>query len=162
MRIISKIASYLLVVVTILTFAISTTGFTFYSHECSRIDTRAIEISVDQCCSEMVEEVPTESHGCCDIVDVKKTSTACNSDVRESNCCETEFNYYRLSEWFLEPNKEQPENDCFAYEVEIQSCEQDDVNIHHLTIPQVPPVLKKPKQPLYRLFHRVKIDPPLI
>ena len=162
MRFLSKIISHLLVIVTVLTFAISTTGFTFYTHECSHNNIRSIVISVDQCCSELVKEVPAESHGCCDSGDTKKTSSGCNSDVRESNCCETDLNYYRLSEWFLESNEEQLENDCFADEIEIQGCDQDDVNIHHLTIPQVPPVLTKPKQPLYRLFHRVKIDPPLI
>ena len=162
MLIISKITSHLLVVVTVLSFAISTTGFTFYTHECSLYDTHAIEISVDQCCSELVEEVLEESQGCCDIGDAPKTRSGCNSDVRESNCCETELNYYRLSEWFLESNEEQPENDCFTYEIEIQACEQDEVNDHCLTIQQLNPVLKKPRQPLYRLFHRVKIDPPLI
>jgi hypothetical protein len=162
MRIISKIASHFLVVVTVLTFAISTTGFTFYTHECSHNDTHSIEISADQCCSELVKEIPKESHGCCHIVDAKKTGTACNSDVQESNCCETDLNYYRLSEWYLESDYEQSTIDCFANEIEIQACEQDDVNDNHLTIPQVPPVLKKSKQPLYRLFHRVKIDPPLI
>jgi len=162
MRIISKIASQLLVVVTVLTFAISTTGFTFYTYECSHCDTRPIEISVDQCCSEVVKEVPAESHGCCDTSDTPKTRSGCNSDVRESNCCETELNYYRLSEWFLESNEEQLENECFANELEIQACEQDEVNDHCLAIQQLSPVLKKPKQPLYRLFHRVKINPPLI
>ena len=162
MRLISKIASYILVIITALTFLISTTGFTFYTHECTHHDSQSGIIALDECCSKIVEELSVESQSCCGTSMTSESASNCSSIDKNSNCCETDLNYYRLSEWFLESNDEQSTTVCYANEIEVAGSKLDGTNSKIPVIPKVNPVKKKPKQPLFRLYHQVKIDPPLI
>lgn len=162
MRLLSKIASHFFVVLTLVTFMVSTTGFTFYTHECMHHDSQKGLISTDNCCVEVVVENQEESNSCCLNKPVKKAETKCHSEYLDSNCCETDINYFRLSEWYVGPQFDDVV-ECFAIiEVDCIGLEPDTENDAQLNQLQSNPPDEGFKIPIYRLYHRVKIDPPLI
>lgn len=158
MRKFDKIVSRFLVIITILVFAISTTGFTLYTHNCSHHNLTSTVISPDNCCDDVDEEIPIEAHGCCAS---ETTSNTCGSNYQESSCCETDLNYFRLSEWYLEPQSEK-NIECPKADFEIKGFEQETGEVSSPDFIQTGQVYKKPKIPIYRLYQQVKLDPPLI
>lgn len=162
MRIATKILSQLILIITVFTFAISTTGFSFYSHTCSHHNTSSIVISKDDCCSKIEEIKPEVDESCCKVVISEQAGSSCNSTVEGSTCCETDLNYYKLSEWFLESSENQIDFDCLKIEKELPALNVSESEENLSDKKTVDPVFKKPKQRKYRLYHRVKIDPPLI
>jgi len=144
----------------LLTFFVSTTGFTFYEHVCSHHQQeKEVVLVKSNCCNEEFVAVKQSSHSCCE---EQRSKTSCHTENENSSCCEFDINYFRLTEQFVDPQPltrnvvaSEAELDCFGLDpeeaVEVMEVSKD-TDLYS----------QKPKQPKYRLYQQVKIAPPLI
>ena len=140
---------------------ISTTGFSFYTHKCAHHNTSTIVVSKDDCCN-IAEPVVAEEESCCTVENIQETISGCGSDVNESSCCETDLNYYRLSEWFLESERNDDAVNYSPTQIEVLHNMLDETIQINPPVENLTLVQKIPKRPLYRLLSQSKSDPPLI
>lgn len=160
MQVISKIASRFIMFVTIASFAISTTGFTFYQNNCKHHETHNSLVSIDGCCLENQEQVSEVSQSCCSVTGAEKSKSKCGSGLQQSDCCSIDVSYVKFSESYVPSENELSYVDCVH--VDIKLINDDKVDEPDIRIIRELPDIQNLRPPLYRLFNRVKIDPPLI
>lgn len=162
MRTIGNIVSKLVMLVALVAFAISTTGFTFYTHVCGGENVQSsILLNDDNCCADAEPEQPKQAESCCaeEVVEIPKS--ACDGCYSESDCCITDVSYVKLSENYLISENEIISLECTSAPIVLDlnvpknrdideqfTCKSEDI--------------PKSRPPLYRLYNQVKIDPPLI
>jgi hypothetical protein len=153
MRQIKNILVKLFAFITVLAFLLTTSGFTLHKHTCNHHEVQVSISQIDDCC--VVEEVKVEA-SCCEVV------TQCSTSKDESDCCESDQSYYKLSNWYVQSDQQEVNLDCSQQVIininqEILETKKDlqetpDFNTHK----------KKPDRRKYLLFQQVKLDPPLI
>jgi hypothetical protein len=144
-----KIATYMVLMV----FFFSTTGFVLYKHICEHHEQHYSLLRFDDCCdTEPTEEVT----GCC--TEVNTCSTASES----SNCCEEDPSYYKLSNWYIPNEKKENTTECLQQPIIVCEFSLEDRQETVKPTKAFTTKKKKPDPRKYRLFNRVKIDPPLI
>ena len=112
MQVLAKIASRFIMFVTIASFAISTTGFTFYENNCKQHEVRSSIMSIDECCVENVEDTPEEFQSCCSAKVTEQPKSKCGSEFQKGDCCVTDMSYVKLSETYVPPGNELSYDDC--------------------------------------------------
>ncbi len=162
MQILTKIASRFIMFVTIASFAISTTGFTFYKHNCKHHEVQSSILSIDECCVENIEDTPEEAQSCCSAKATEKFKSNCGSEFQEGDCCVTKMSYVKLSETYVPSENELSYVDCVNVTIILNTDADDNVYSPEIPILEEKPDIQKLRPPLYRLYNRVKIDPPLI
>jgi hypothetical protein len=138
---------------TLLVFFFSTTGFVMHIHICDHHEQHYSLTQFDECCE---SEPVVETSGCCAEV------TTCSTSDEDSNCCEEDQSYYKLSNWYVPNEKKVSTTDCPEQVIII--CKFEEVGQQEEPKPtrEFTTKKKKPDPRKYRLYNRVKIDPPLI
>lgn len=150
-----NILSNFFVLITLLSFVISTTGFTSYSHDCMHHEAQKNLLSTDDdCCTSVIIE--SDKEDCCQ-------PSSCNTEEDHATCCTVELSYYRLSEWFTSNDSQKRQAVCEQLIFKIPCVNSTEINElvkdQGLIDKEDDPV---PKIPIYRLYSQTKIDPPLI
>ena len=156
---VKHIAAGSLVFLTMIAFMASTTGFTYFTHDCKHHEVQRSFVAIDECCSTEPAPKQEKSHDCCSVPEVEEENE-CHTGTEESACCVTHINYYRLATTFVQSKQEQLPQDTFLF-VPVISDYQSDVEeyIVNYTVPV--PEIGKPPPLLYRLYHCQRIAPPL-
>jgi len=154
---IKNILSTVFILLIMASFLVSTTGFTFYTHNCAHHDTvKTIDSDKNSCCSSKEEVTKPEPERCC-------STKQCSTIDDHSNCCKVEISYYRLSEWFTSVDTEKTQLVCkiinLKIDAQLASHEAEQSKIVYKIDSSPDPV---PKLPKYLLFRQVKLEPPLI
>ena len=157
MRILKNILSTILAQFIMFALVVSTTGFTFYTHNCAHHDmVKTIVSDKNSCCSSKEEVTKPEPARCC-------STNQCSTIDDHSNCCNVEISYYRLSEWFTSVDTEKTQLVCkiinLKIDAQLASHEAEQSKIVYKIDSSPDPV---PKLPKYLLFRQVKLEPPLI
>jgi hypothetical protein len=139
---------------TLLVFFFSTTGFVMYNHICDHHEQHYSLTQFDDCCES--EPVIEETAGCCAEV------TTCSTSTENSNCCVEDQSYYKLSNWYVPNEKKVSTTDCLEQSIVICEFEEEGQLEDPNPTKEFTTKEKKPDPRKYRLFNRVKIDPPLI
>ena len=146
-------------IIVLAAFFISTTGFTFYNHVCQHHG-EEVTIEITNCCAGELTEIPEPSKSCCE---TENSSKNCKVENEASECCEFNMQYFHLSERFIDPQTDSKNLSCSESEITLfDPILSDEVNIDNYVVPDNYLIKKKPKEPIFRLYQQVKIDPPLI
>ena len=149
-----KFLSDFFILTTILSFVVSTTGFTSYTHHCQHHDAQKSLAQNDESCCSTSEKINIEE-SCC------KPST-CQTNGNHSTCCSDEVSYYRLSEWFTPPDSEKKQlvsQKIILLPFKIAPDETQLIDNQHQFDHDQGPIHKIP---IYILFSQTKLDPHLI
>lgn len=154
-----KIVKSFSAIIVLAAFFVSTTGFTFYNHVCQHHG-EEVTIAITSCCSEEVAEIPEPTKNCCE---TETSSKSCNVENEVSDCCEFNMQYFHLSERFIDPQTDSKTFSCSESEINLfDPILSNEVKTDNDFIPDNYLIKKKPKEPIFRLYQQVKIDPPLI
>ncbi len=153
MQQIKNISSKLIAILTVVAFFFSTTGFTLHKNNCDYEGEQIGLTIIDDCCEkEIVQEVS----------DGGAVESRCSPVQEESDCCEDDQSYHKLSNSFVQPEKEKTDINWIQQAIIIKDLE---IIEREESIPVSPDYnthKKKPDRNKYRLYHRVKLDPALI
>ncbi len=162
MRLITKIIQNISLAIILLAFMVSTTGFTFYTHECNHHETLKSIAVIEECCEADKAEAPADFNSCCESESIIVAESACGLSNEHGNCCETETDYYRLSEWFIQSQTENSMPDFILPEFRMINIDQIEETDEHIGFQLVSSDIKTPKLPIYRLYRQEKIAPPVV
>lgn len=145
-------------IIVLVAFFISTTGFAFYNHVCNHHGSE-VTLIVSNCCDEEQEVTNVSSHSCCE---PETAQSVCQDEQSTTSCCDFNIKYFHLSEQFVDPQSYSKDLDlsvaelvCFDRDSDLLvDCVDSNTNQVLTNV--------KPKEPIYRLYQQVKIDPPLI
>jgi hypothetical protein len=153
MQQIKNILLKLFAVITVLAFILTTSGFTLHKHTCSHHEAQLSISQIDDCC--VADEVKVE-------VDCCKVVAQCSNNEDEADCCESDQSYHKLSNWYVQSYQQEVNLDCnqqIIIKIDQQVIETKE---NYQKTPDFNTHKKKPDRRKYRLFHQVKLDPPLI
>jgi hypothetical protein len=155
MQLNSKIVQYVGLVTILVSFLISTTGFTYSSHHCLH-DKNVTELVTesDDCCS-ISEQLPVED------VDECCTSSCCDTENTGKDCCTITTSYHKLSDYFLVVYTDESQQEISPLVLKILVESSFDESANNNTMPDNSSKEKIPKLKKYLLYHQVKLDPPL-
>jgi hypothetical protein len=153
MKLLKNIARQLAAILTVVVFFLTTTGFTLYKHICEH-DGKSISLTTfDNCCEELVAE-PVSS--CCE-----ETIPAAG-DRQESDCCEEDQSYYKLSNFYVQSEEKDNTQDCGQQTIMIIKNDSQEEQESGSIPASFNTHKKKPDRRKYQLYNRIKIEPPLI
>jgi hypothetical protein len=156
---IKNIATGFLAFLTMIAFMVSTTGITYFTHECKHHEVQRSLVAIDDCCSAKPASKQEKSHDCCSMPEPEEVNV-CHSGPEEGTCCVTHLNYFRLATSFLQSQQEQFPQDIFLF---MPIFSDDLTDLEEYTSNYIVPVpeIEKPPPLLYRLYHCQRIAPPL-
>ena len=159
MQHLKHIAYGLTVFVTVLAFMVSTSGFTYFEHDCKHHEVQGSLLAIDDCCAAEPVPVKEEAHDCCS-VPKKEVSNTCETIPEDGTCCVTHLEYFKLATTFVQSQNEEVVADIpllaplFAvYQAEIEE--------YISNYPDRVPEIRKPPPLLYRLYHCQRTEPPI-
>lgn len=115
---------------------------------------------IEDCCEEI--EINNNTSDCCEPDSGPVKDFSCDVMSENGNCCETNIDYYRLSEWFIQSHDENSLPDHILPELRLIENNRVDIADEIVNLQPANFVGPQPKIPIFRLFHQEKIAPPAV